>query len=41
MNEILITIILTAATAVIVFGSICAIIFMYVLLREFIDKELL
>jgi len=41
MNEILITIILTAATVVIVFGSICAIIFLYVLLRDFVCEELL
>lgn len=39
MNEILITIILTAATTVIVFGSLCAILFMYVLLRDFIERE--
>lgn len=41
MNEILITIMLTAVTAVVVFGSITAIIFLYVLLRDFVCEELL
>jgi len=41
MNEILITIMLTAVTAVVVFGSITTIIFLYVLLRDFVCEELL
>jgi hypothetical protein len=41
MNEILITIMLTAITGVVVIGSITAIIFLYVLLRDFVCEELL
>ena len=41
MNEILITIMLTAIAAVVVVGSISAIIFLYVLLRDFVCEELL
>ncbi|CAB4156232.1 hypothetical protein UFOVP1417_41 [uncultured Caudovirales phage] len=41
MNEILITIMITAITAVVVVGAISAIIFLYVLLRDFVCEELL
>ena len=41
MTDTLITIILFCATVVIVFGSTCSIIFLYVLLRDFICEELL
>jgi hypothetical protein len=41
MNEILITIMLAAITGVVVIGSITAIIFLYVLLRDFVCEELL
>ena len=41
MNEILITIMITAITAVVVVAAISAIIFLYVLLRDFVCEELL
>ncbi len=41
MNEVLITIMLTCATGVVVLGSTTAIVFLYVLLRDFICEELL
>ena len=41
MNETLITIILAATAAVVVMGAITAIIFLYVLLRDFVCEELL
>jgi hypothetical protein len=41
MNEILITIMLTAVTTVVVFSAASAIIFLYVLMRDFICEELL
>ena len=41
MNEALITIMLFCATGVTVAGSITAILFLYVLVRDFVCEELL
>ena len=41
MNDILTTIMLTAITGVVLFGSVTAMVFLCVLLRDFVCEEIL
>ena len=41
MNEVLITIMLTCATGVMLIGSVTAMVFLCVLLRDFVCEEIL